>query len=184
MKLYMDILKMVVIVLILGVGIFVALSPTLVYAPTPKIVLFFLISFLPGLLFGAEAASKFNLQLPGFAFTTAGACAVCLGALLLLTHLSKPEEKIAVFQIYDENNEPVALDWSGALEIPVTPQGLTVTRFIDGNNVILVFPEQVGETELRVKKDFTNPAYSGSVGYAGSRTSKLILGQDLKSNAR
>jgi hypothetical protein len=176
----MNILKIIVIALILLLGIYVALSPELVYAPTPRIVLYFLICFLPSLLLGAEATSRFKLKLPGFAFTTAGACAVCFGALLLMTNLSKPEEKIAVFQIYDEKNEPVPLDWSGALEIPVTAKGLSVTKFVDGNSLILVFPEQVGQVELRVKKSISSQTYSGEVTYAGSRTSKLILGQQLK----
>ena len=175
-------LRMIVIVLILALGIYVALSPAIVYAPTPRIVLYFLICFLPSLLLGAEASSRFKLKLPGFAFTTAGACAVCFGALILITNLSKPEEKIAVFQVYDESNEPVALDWSGALTVPVTSGGLSVTKFIDGNTVILVFPEQVGKAEIRIKKSYSSPTYTGEVTYAGSRTAKLTLGKDLKTN--
>jgi hypothetical protein len=180
----MTAVKIICILLILGLGLFVALSPGVVYASTPKIVLFFLISFLPGLLLGAEASSRFNFRLFGFAFTTAGACAVCFGSLWLLTHLSKPEEKIAVYQIYDENNDPVALDWQGAFEVLVTSQGLTVTKFIDGNNTVLIFPEQVGSVEVRVKKAPIGPAYSGTVGYAGNRTSKLFLGKQLTLNQR
>jgi len=37
----------------------------LVYAPVPKVILFILISFLPAILFGAEATSQFKLSLPG-----------------------------------------------------------------------------------------------------------------------
>lgn len=181
----MKAVKIICMVLILGLGVFVALSPGVIYAPTPKIVLFFLISFLPSLLLGAEASSRFNLRLfPGFTFTTAGACAVCLGALLLLTYLSKPEEKIAVYQVYDENNDPVALDFKEALDVLVTAQGLSVTKFVDGNNVVLIFPEQVGSVELRVKKAPIGPSYTGTVGYAGTRTSKLILGRELRLSQR
>lgn len=176
----MTAVKIVCFFLILALGLFVALSPGVIYAATPKIVLLFLISFLPSLLFGAEASSRFDLRLPGFTLTTFGACAVCLGGLLLLNHLSKPEEKIAVYQVYDENNDPVALDWQGAIEVPVTAQGLTVTKFIDGNNAVLIFPEQVGSVEVRVKTAPIGPTYSGTVGYAGNRTSKLLLGQQLR----
>lgn len=175
----MTAVKVVSVFLILGLGLFVALSPTIVYAPTPKIVLFFLISFLPSLLFGAAASSRFKLELPGFVFTTAGACAVCLGTLLLLNHLSKPEEKIAVYQVYDENKEPVSLDWQGAFEVMVTAQGLSVTKFIEGHTAVLIFPEQVGSVEVRIKKAPIGPTYVGTVGYAGNRTSNLVLGQQL-----
>ena len=176
----MNIVRIVALSLILAVGIFVALSPSVIYAPTPKIVLYFLISLLPAIMFGAEASSRFEFKLPGFCFTTAGAFAACLGILVVLAHLSKPEEKIAVYHVFDESGQSVALDWNGALEVPVTSQGLTVTKFVDGNTVILIFPEQVGEAELRVKQYSSGPTYSGSVGYAGSRTVKLLLGDQLK----
>lgn len=178
-----DMVRIVVLVLILFVGIIVALSPSLVYAPTPRVVLYFLISLLPAILFGAEATSKFQFKLPGFCFTTAGVFAACLGTLFVLTNLSKPEEKIAVFQVFDENGQAVPLDWDGALEVPITDRGLTVSRFVSGNTVILIFPEQVSEVELRIKRLSTGPAFSGTVGYAGSRTSKLFLGKQLKSSS-
>jgi hypothetical protein len=176
----MKTIKIVAIPLILGLGFYVAVSPSLVYAPTPRIVLFFLLAFLPSLLLGATAADKFGFAGLGFTVVTTGACAAFFTALFLLAHFSQPEEKIAVFQIYDERNNPVKLDWSGALEVPVTSRGLTVTRFVDGNNLILVFPEQVGSVELRIKKALSGSTYSGTVGYAGSRTSKLVLGTQLK----
>ena len=64
-----------VTILILLVGLYVALSPSLVYAPVPKVILFCLVSFLPAILFGAEASSQFKLGLPGFVFATTGAAA-------------------------------------------------------------------------------------------------------------
>lgn len=176
----MKVIKVIAIAVILLLGIFIALSPGIFYAPVPRIVLFFLISLLPALLLGAEASSKFQLKLGGFIFTTAGACAVCFGALVLLTHLSKPEEKLAVFQIYDEQNEPIPLDWPNAITVPITNQGLTVTKFVAGNSVVLVFPEQVTVAELRVKKSPAGRTYTGEVTYTGTRISKITLGQQLK----
>ncbi|RFM32171.1 hypothetical protein [Chitinophaga silvisoli] len=178
----MNTIRIIAIIAILMLGIYVALSPGLVYAPAPRIILYFLICFLPSLLLGVEASSRFQLKLPGFVFTTAGGCAICFGALVLLNHLSKAEEKIAVFQVFDEHNEPVFLDWKDALKIPPTPNGLTITKFIDGNNFIAVFPEQVGKAEVQIKKSPTGPLYVGDITYSGSRTSKLVLGKDLKAN--
>lgn len=170
-------------ILILCVGLYVALSPSLVYAPVPKVVLFCLISFLPAILFGAEAAAKFDLHLPGFAFTTAGAAAIALGTLLLLSHLAQPEQQISVFRIVDEHRQPVlGLDREGAVEVQLSDTAMTVTKFIDGNHVVLIFPEQVGECDMLVKPLLSGPTYSGKVGYAGNRQSELVLGQDLKTN--
>ncbi len=178
-----DMVRIIVLALIMIVGAIVALSPNLIYAPTPRVVLYFLVSLLPAILFGAEATSKFKFELPGFCFTTAGVFAACLGILLVLTSLSKPEEKIAVFQIFDENGQAVALDWDGAVEVPITDRGLTVSKFVLGNTAILIFPEQVGEVELHIKRLSTGPTYSGTVSYAGSRTSKLFLGKQLRSGS-
>lgn len=175
--------RFVIAVLILLVGLYVALSPSVIYAPVPKIVLLCLVSFLPAILFGAEAAAKFDLQLPGFAFTTAGAAAISLGTLLLLSHLTKPEQQIAVYQVVDEHRQPVlGLDRDGAIEVQLSNQALAVTKFIDGNSVVLIFPEQVGEVEMRVRPVLLGPTFFGKVSYAGNRQSELMLGRDLKLN--
>ncbi|MEW6664180.1 MAG: hypothetical protein AB1512_03020 [Thermodesulfobacteriota bacterium] len=175
-----DMVKIVVLAVIFLDAIVVTLVPGLVFAPTPKVVLYFLISFLPALLFGVEASSRFKLKLPGFCFATGGAIAGCLGILLVLTYLSKPEENIAIFRIYDQDKQEVNLMWKGAFEIPVTERGMTITKFVDGNTVVLIFPEQATKAELRVKLASLDRPYIGTVGYAGSRQSKLYLGKDLK----
>lgn len=176
-------MRLGIVALILLLGIYVALSPNIVYAPVPKVVLFCLISFLPAILFGAEAAAKFDLKLPGFAFTTAGAAAISLGTLLLMSNLAKPEQQIAVFRIVNDQNQPVlGLDRDGAVQVQLSNQALAVTRFIDGNNVVLIFPEQVGEVDLLVKPLLMGPTYSGKVSYGGNRQSQLVLGRDLKKN--
>ena len=175
-------LRLGIAALIVICGLYVALSPGVVYAPVPKIVLFCLISFLPAILFGAEAAARFDLKLPGFAFTTAGAAAIALGTLLLLSYLAKPEEQIAVYRIVDDRRQPVlGLDRDGAVEVQLSKQALMVTKLIDGNNVVLIFPEQVGECELVVKPLLLGPAYIGKVSYSGNRQVELMLGRDLKS---
>jgi hypothetical protein len=177
-------LRIICAILILGLAIFVALKPGVVYAPSPRVILYFLVSFLPALVFGAEVSARFKLELPGFCFTTAGVFAACLGTLVVLDHLSKPQEKIAVFQVFDEAGEPVNLEAKNTVNIPITLSGLSITKFVDGNTVILIFPEQAGSAELRVKPVSTGPTYSGDVTYAGSRTLKLRLGQELKASVR
>lgn len=180
---YASILRIVVVFAGLGLGMYVALSPGVVYAPVPRVVLFALISLLPAVLFGAEAASRFQLKFGGFVFATAGAAAVSLGTLMLLTYLSKPQQQIAVFHVFDENGTPVNnLDRSGAVEVPVTSQGISITRFIEGNTVVLIFPEQVGECDLRIKPLSMGKTYSGKVRYSGNRESELRLGTHLRAS--
>lgn len=175
----MDIFRLVLVGVVLALGVFVALSPKVVYAPVPRIVLFFLISLLLAILFGAEAVAQLKLELPGFTFVTAGASALCLGTLWILTKLSKPEEQIAVFHVYDEKGAPVNLEWEGAYKVLLSSLGLHVTTFASGSTLVCIFPQQVGEAELQVKKR-TDETYVGTIGFAGSRQVKLVLGKDLK----
>jgi hypothetical protein len=179
----MDKTRIGVIAVILLVGVWVALSPGVVYAPTPRVVLYLLVALLPAILLGAEATSQFKLNLPGFLFTTTGAAAVCFGALLLLTYLSKPEAKIAVYQVYDEAGQPLPLQGSGLVDVPLTQDGFSITRFVEGNTVVLIFPEQAANAVLRVKKFSTGPWYSKTVTYAGSRLQSLTLDKDFKTGA-
>ena len=179
----MDNVRTIAFVAILALGVFVALSPKVVYAPQPRVVLFLLMSVLVALLFGetATAVTHLQLDLPGFALLSTGATAICFGLLWLLNYLAKPEEKIAVFYIEQEDGKPVNLQPKGAVEVPVTPKGLMVTHAVSGNNaLILIFPEQVGEAQIRVRSHPNGDQFIGVVAYAGNRSSRLRLNHELK----
>jgi hypothetical protein len=176
----MKVLQIVSGAAILILGLVVALTPNLVYAPAPRVILFFLVAIFPAILFGSLVTANLEVKGPWFVFTTTGVFAVCLAGLLTLDHLAKPQEKIAVYQVFDSNDEPLNLEAKSAVEVPVTESGLTVTKFVDGNTIVLIFPEQTGKAEIRVKPISTAAAYTGEVTYAGSRRSKLFIGRDLK----
>jgi hypothetical protein len=175
-----NIVRIIVMILILGLAVFVALSPNVVYAPVPRVILFLLVSLLPAILLGAEGAARVKIKLPILILTATGAAGFLFGLLFFLNYLAKPEEKIAVYQVVDEKGNPVTLDFDGAIDVSVSERGLSVTRFVEGNTVILIFPEQVGQAEIQVKKSPSDVIYTGQVNYAGTRTSKLKLGSDLK----
>jgi uncharacterized membrane protein len=165
----------------LALALFVALSPSLVYAPAPRIVLYLLVALIPAILFAAELTAHFQLQLGWFVASAGGAAAFVLITLVVLVHLTKPEQQIAVFEIVDANGQAVGgLDVPGAVQVPRTPNGLTVTPLVDGNSVVLIFPEQAPEVELRVQPAHRGPVYGSKVSYAGSRTTRLRLGHELK----
>ena len=174
-------LRIVTLFAVMAVGVYVALSPSVVYAPTPKIILYLLISLLPAILFSAEIAATFEFRTKGLIMTATGVFASILILLWVLTWLSKPEREIAVFHILDEQSQPVGnLDRDGAVEIPLTDQGLHVTKFIDRNTIVLLFPPDVGACTLRVRPSVNGPTYSGTINYAGNRESTLQLGKHLK----
>lgn len=167
------------LVVILGLGIYVALSPGLFYAPTPRIVLFFIISVIPAILFGNEAKAKFDIKLPGFIFSVVGSGAIFFGSLFLLDKVSKPAIQIAVYQFYDERSKPVALDGVGVFEIRENTLGTKVNSFIRGNTLVVIFPEQIGEIKVELHKTSLK-SYTGILDYTGVRESEIYLGKDLK----
>jgi hypothetical protein len=173
-------IRVVTILVGLAIAAFVALSPNVAYAPTPRIILYLLTSLIPAILFAGEVSTRLQLRLPGLVFTATGTAAFTLTTLIILTHYSKPEAQIAVFHVVDENDDRVPLDWQGAVETPVSGTGIGVTRFVDGNALVLIFPEQLPEVELRVKRTSGGRPCVGTVGYAGTRQYKLVLGRDLR----
>ena len=175
----MAVIRIIAILASLAIAVVVALSPTAVYAPTPRIILYLLASLIPAILFAGELSARLELHLPGFVFAATGAAALALATLIILTHYSKPEAQIAVFYVVDGNDNPVALDWKGAIEIPVSGTGITATRFVDGNALVLIFPEQLSQVDLRIKPSSNARPCVGTVSYAGTRQSKLVLGKHL-----
>jgi hypothetical protein len=172
-------LKPYLILVVFGLGIYVALVPGITFAPTPRVVLFFIISTIPALLFGSEIQSRFQVSLPGFIFSVAGAGAIFFGALFLLDHLAKPEVRIAVFSFYDEDGEELYIDAPGILEVKDTHLGLSVNNFSKKNTLILIFPEQVPEVEVAVRKIFGGKVYRRNLSYSGNRKMNLTLGKEL-----
>ena len=178
----LTILRIGISVLVVMIGIFVALSPSVCYAPVPKVVLYTLISLLPAILFGVEATAKFQLDFKAFSFTTVGAAAITFGMLFSLTYLSKPEQQIAVFHIYDEQGQPVlGLNRQDAIKVLLTEHAYQVTTLIDENTLVLIFPEQVDRCELQLQPISSGTVYSGTLQYSGNRESKLYLGKQLTS---
>ncbi len=168
---------------ILALGIFVALSPGISYAPVPRITLLALVALLPAILLGTEAGAKLKLRLPGIALVAFGSIAVFFTALWILTQYSKPEQQIAVFYIVDQQHQPINnLDRDGALEVLRTSQGLSVNPLIDGNAMVLIFPEQITQLTIVVRPVSFGPSYSGTVTYAGNRQTYLVLDKDLLRN--
>ncbi len=170
--------EVLVIVVGLGAALYVAINPSLVYAPAPRAVLFTLVAMIPALLIGSKAAAHLNLKWKGFTFFTAGASAVCLALIFALDHISSPEEKIAVFKVVNENMKGVTLEPEGALEIWPITGSLNITAFREGDTLVAIFPEQVGDCAIRVR--YGDDFYHGVISYTGSRKTLLQLGQDLK----
>lgn len=166
---------------IVGLGVYVALSPGTIYSPVPRVVLFLLISILPAILFGSEAASRFTMDLKVFAFTTGGAFAVVMGCLVLLDHLSRPAYAVSIYQVVDRGGEPVSLEHDGAVTIGAGSGLPAFSHYVSGNSIIVVFPEQLPPLTLTIRHPPRPPSrktYSGAIHYTDAKAT-LVLGKDL-----
>src|SRR5207237_6630204 len=80
--LLMTVTRIVTLLAILLVGGYVALSPAVFYAPTPRIVLYLLVAILPAILFGSEIAASFRWEMKGLVITATDVFASILILLL------------------------------------------------------------------------------------------------------
>lgn len=176
----MERLRVIAIALILLLLLVVALSPGLVYAPVPRIVLFLLASVFLAVLIGAEASTRFRLKLPGFLFVTGGASALALGTLFALVHLTKPDKQVVVFEVMDSSGEKVNLGVFGALELERHSSGLQPTVFVNGNAAVFIFPEQLIEQAIVVRTSTGGQGYRGVISYAKPPAVPLRISKDLQ----
>lgn len=180
----MRVVQIVTAVLLLIVLVVVIATPGVYYPPPQRTILYLLASLLIGLVIGAEAGTKFNLDMKWFAFTTGGAAAVVIFLCWWLTYLSKPDIKIAVYQVLDESGQPLQLDWNGAVELPTMPNGGKANAIIQANEVVLIYPEQFEQQDIRVRKTPDDPGYTATLAFSGVRQFKLTLGRELTRAAK
>jgi hypothetical protein len=175
-----DAIETIAILLPLAVGVAVAFIPNLVYAPIQKVAIFFLLGLCPAVLLADKATTRFQLKLPGMVFTAGGAAAILFGLMFWLDRLSKPEEQIALYEIFDASGNPYPLQVAEFEVHRDRHTALTPSYFTDRNTIILIFPQQLPEADISIKDPLTQRTVRGTVSYTGSRTNKLTIGKELK----
>jgi hypothetical protein len=149
------------------VALYIALNPSIGYAPVPRVVLFFVLALLFTLVSVGELDAKFEMKLPGFLFTSTGVLAAMCGLLWLLNHLAASEVQATRFTlrykgVHKLTFAPNMIDVKGLQGVGSMPY------FIDGEDLYLIYPAGVNTAEVRV-----NPVglkwYHKELGYAGNR---------------
>lgn len=176
----MKVARLVAMALILVLMGYVVLSPTATYAPVPRMMLFLLASSAIAIFLGAEASTRLELKLPGFALVTAGTAALAFGLLWFLTNTLKPDLQVAIYQVQDEGGRDVRVDLDGLVQVNEIPSGRPAFFVSQGNYLVLLFPELVPEELIKLRKATDTPYYQGKVSYAGNHQMILKLGTDLK----
>lgn len=150
------------------VTLFVALNPSIGYAPVPRVVLFFLLAILFTLLFVGELDARFEMKLPGFIFSSTGVLAAMCGLLLLLNHLATPEVQATRFTLRYQG--VTTLRFTSEMIRVKAGQGVsgTIPYFFSGEDLYVIYPPGVSTAEISV-----NPTggrwFRKELGYAGNR---------------
>ena len=166
---------------VLFLMIWVAFSPQISYANTPKTILFFLASIWFAIQVGTEATTRFKLEFPGFLFVTTGSAALCLGTLWVLTALSNPGVQVGVYEVLDEKGNPLNLEPDYAFTLGEgSKDGVQARYFINGNRLALIYPEQVVSQSITIKKSLAGERYVGVLSYAGEVVQRIRLGTQIK----
>ncbi len=172
----MSILRIITTLVILGLGVYVALSPGLVYAPTPRAVLFLFVAILPAILLADVATAHFEWKLLGFVATGGGSFAVMIIVLVALTYFTTSTDQVAVFQLYRESGREVKGLYRDGVVTLHTPEGQPIDPYVHENSIAVIFPD--GTTSCTVEVRLSDDLYTGELTYYGMRKPKRYLMND------
>ncbi len=172
----MGVIRIITTLVILGLGVYVTLSPQAAYAPTPRAVLFLFVAILPAILLADVATAHFEWRLPGFLATGGGSFAVMIIVLFALYYFTKSTDQTAVFRFnYETGKEVTGLNQDGVVTL-YTPDGKTIDPYVHGNSIAVIFPD--GTTSCTVEVRLFDDLYTGELKYYGVRESKRVLQDD------
>ena len=160
---------------ILALAFFVALNPNVAYAPTPRVILFFLMSILPAILFAGELQAKFNFSVGKFVAAGSGVFAAMMIILFVLDHLTKVELPITIYNVLRaENKKTYPIDGPGVTNVESDGQGRTATVFTKGNQLLVIFHKDSPTAYIKVRSS-DGEMQDVTVQYSGSHTKPDVL---------
>ncbi len=148
--------------LVLGLtalGVLAALRPGTLCDPDQKLVLFFLLSVLAGLLFTGQG-TRFNTQFKWFALRATGATAVMFGCLCLMTALAgrlDPGVRFVVVHVDDESGNDLPLLSAESIRVLAVDGTAHMKMAVTGNEALVVFPGHVRQINVTLKR----PSWEG-----------------------
>ena len=178
MKNVSTIIDYALLVGILAFGVVIVAHPGLVLAPAPRVTLYFILSVAPAYLLAKNVQAQLELKMGPMMAVLGGSFAAFVTLLFVLTHLTKPEVQIAVYNVFakeDGVEMEVNLEGKDVVQVLRSGSGANVDSYVDGNTLILIFPEQVSEAEVQIRWPVSGPVYTEKLTYAGTRSSRLVL---------
>ncbi len=138
---------------ILILALIVALNPNVAYAPTPRVILYFLMSVFPAIIFAGELQAKFEFTVGKFVAAGSGVFAAMLILLLTLDYLTKVELPVTVYEVVraDDNTKPYAIDGPGAVMVESDSKGRSATVFTKANQLLVIFHKESPKAYLKIR---------------------------------
>jgi hypothetical protein len=156
-------------------AIFIALSPSVVYQPVPRVIVFMLIAIATGLALGRQVTGSLQISGGWATATFGGIVAVVFGAFFLLTRAATPDLNVRVYEVTD-GGQPVGLHGAGVLEVRSTTD-TPVDHCATGDKLFVLFPSSA--PSARVHVSWRGRRHSGIVD-AAAPVRTLRIGDELQ----
>ena len=159
------------------IALYVMFHPGVAYAPVQRSLIFVTVAFMVALGCGQQVASaRLEIKLGWLAATYTGVFAVVFGLSWWLTKLSAPHTAVAVYHVYNEDTSQYRLDLKGTVDIKETKEGSFARAFVDGNTMVIIFPEQAPEIEVGIRfPPMTGNQKWTTLSFAGTSETDLVI---------
>jgi hypothetical protein len=129
-------------------AIFIALSPSVVYQPVSRVIVFMLVAIATGLALGRQVTGTLEIKGGWATATFGGIVAVVFAAFFLLTRAATPALDVRVFQVSD-GGEPVGLQGAGVVDVRSTTD-TPVDHCVAGDKLFILFPSAAPAARIHV----------------------------------
>lgn len=181
LPLWLIVLQSLSCVSLIALAIYITIwHPGFSYPPVTRNVLYLLVSIPVGILLGSTSSAILKLTDGKTALTLVGSYVLVLVTFYVLVKNSAPEEQMAAFEVVDQNGAPITLEGHDQVRFGLGMNAIQTTPCIKGNQLLVVFPEQLVEIPLTVEHPpGSRIFYKGKIGYTGTRTYTIKLGKQL-----
>jgi len=162
--------------------IILLINPTSGYSSFSRSTLNFLTAASAAVLFMSttNALFKWNSK-TGASVTIVGSFVLVIVGFELLVHAGRPDLQMTAYEVVDENNQAITIEAKDQIDMGRNRVGLQPTYCVDGNKMLLVFPEQLTEVGVGIEHPpGSHHWHRGKITYVGTQAYTLKLGSDLK----
>lgn len=169
--------KIIVLAVCVFIVIYVLTRPSIVFAPTPRIVVFFALSILPIIVLTENISARLKVSIGnGLVFHATGATAVVFFGLFCLVKLSRPDIQRAIYHVKERGvGDAVWISAnSDSAEVRAAKRGGAPVMYVSKSTIILDFPEQVEQATLILRDQAGGKVCERAISYTEEQTTLTV----------